>query len=130
MRLWAQLTGGLSGSQEPQEAVELGEAAGEWEDIDEETLSDSDLEESTLGEAEEDARERERKERIKKGQVARVAARAREVNSNNNCMPAKKDTVGSGKEGKLVGGGQEGTRRTSIGRQGGIESPSLNLRSK
>ena len=61
-RLWARLTGGLGRSQEE---------AGDWVDLDEESLGSEDSEVET------DPKLKERERRIKKGRVARATARDR-----------------------------------------------------
>ena len=91
------------------------EEAGDWEDVDGETLSKSDLEEDGPGEEPGDC---ERKLRIKRGQAARAAVRARGREINNTCMPPRKDVVGNGIEGNPIAGVQEGSRRTSTNRPG------------
>ena len=100
VRLWARLTGGLGRSQE------AGEAEEDWEDLDEETLSDTD------GEEEPELSEREK--RILKGRLARAAIRRREEEVSVTHMPAKKDQARSTEN--LVT--QRETRRNSTGRAG------------
>ena len=100
MRLWARLTGGLSGSQEAgdpdqgdlnleDQDQDQGE---EWEDLDEESLGDSD---SSVELIDEDEESRKRAERIKKGQIARAIAREREQKLRVSTCPSMPGGLGS-----------------------------------
>ena len=76
-----------------------------WEDV--EILEDLETKEDL-----EALEEREREKKIKRGQLARAAARVREANGTS--MPPKKDTLVSGQEAQQ--GARRETRRMSVGR--------------
>ena len=111
VRLWARLTGGLGGSQREGNLEDRG---GDWEDVEEEWLGDSD---SSIEGG--DARPRRRKKIIKRGRRARAAAKAREGGRlEGTSMPAKKDPKEPTARRTSVGTAAPGARRTSIGRSG------------
>ena len=80
-RLWARLTGGLGRSQ----GEDPGEA--DWEELDEESLGDTEEEEEVVKQKDRRPGAAERQRRINKGRVARAAARARAVSYTHLTLP-------------------------------------------